>query len=151
MRTSASEFSEGMQQFGTIVGWLMAGGVIGVLLGQYFAPGSQLAMFAGALLFPATVVLGWMLMFPLAVLMLPFAIPAFIRWLRDPLPAPRKAEDPRPPRKATAVGWLFVLAAVPTSLVAGFIAGAPFWYLLAGLLYGYAMRHSARLQDVHLQ
>lgn len=149
MSDTTREFFEGLRQFAAILGWLGGGALLGLGLGQHFAPDSTGAAVAGALLFPATLVLGWMLMFPLALLMLPFAIPRFIRWLRDPLPAVKPPREHRP--QATAAGWIFVLAAVPTSLTAGVIAGAPFWYLLAGLLYGYGLRHSAAVQDVRPQ
>ena len=139
-----------MRQFAEVLACLAVGALLGAALATWQAPGSSLALLLSMLLFPATVLLGWMLMFPLAVLLLPFMIPRFIRWLRDPLPPPPEVEE-RSPREATAAGWLFVVAALPTSLVAGLVAGAPFTYLLAGLLYGYGLRHSAALQNVTLE
>lgn len=149
MNQRGRDFAEGMRQFAEVLGCLAAGALIGAALATWQAPGSSLALLLSVLLFPATVLLGWMLMFPLAVL-LPFMIPRFLRWLRDPLPPAEKAAEVAPP-EATAAGWLFVAAALPTSLLAGLVAGAPFTYLLAGLLYGYGLRHSAALQDVTLE
>lgn len=151
MNERAHELAEGLQHFFTIVGWLACGALLGGLLAIWQAPGSSTALVSSALLFPATVLLGWAMMFPLALVMLPFMIPRFIRWLRDPLPTGKSPDDPPVPRRATAVGWVFVAASIPTSLTAGLIAGAPFWYLLAGLLYGYGLRHSAALQDVSFE
>lgn len=148
MSERTEQFLDGLQHFATIVGWLLAGSVLGSLLANWQAPESQLAIISSALLFPATVLLGWMMMFPLALLMLPFMIPGFIRWLRDPLAKPGARPPRSKPGKAHAGGWVFVAAAIPTSLVAGFIAGAPFIYLLGGLLYGYALRRSTALLEV---
>lgn len=150
MNQRGSEFSDAMRQFAAVLGWLAGGAALGAALGTWHAPDSTFALLLSALLFPTTVLLGWMLMFPLAVLMLPFMIPRFLRWLREPLPPAPKTPEPSPP-EATAAGWVFVAAALPTSLVAGLVAGAPFTYLLAGLLYGYGLRHSAALQDVTLE
>ena len=150
MSQTYQELSDGLRQFGEIVGYLVAGALLGAGLAHWQAPGDQTALVASLLLLPATIVLGWMLMFPLALLMLPLLIPRFIRWLREPLPRSRPDAPPRARRsRATAVGWVFVAAAVPTSLAAGLIAGAPFTYLCAGLAFGYLLRHSAALQDVH--
>ena len=151
MKDRAEQFSEGVQHFATICAWLFGGALLGGLMAAWKAPGSEAAMISSALLFPATILLGWMMMFPLALLMLPFMIPRFIRWLRDPLPPPKPLDAPIEPRRASAVGWIFVAAAIPTSLIAGLVAGAPFSYLLAGLLYGFGMRYSAPLQDVTLE
>jgi len=148
MRDRAREFSEGLQHFAAICGWLFGGALLGALMAAWKAPGSEVAMVSSALLFPATILLGWMMMFPLALLMLPFLIPRFIRWLREPQPPPQPQAEPAGPRRATAAGWVFVAAAVPTSLIAGLIAGAPLSFLLAGLLYGIGLRYSAPLQDV---
>ena len=148
MNDTARQLADGLQHFGTILAWLAGGMLLGALLAHWQAPGSQTALVASALLVPGTIVLGWMLMFPLALLMLPFLIPRFIRWLREPMATPATPREATAPRRATAAGWVFVLAAIPTSLAAGLIAGAPFTYLLAGLLYGLAARHSAALQDV---
>jgi len=147
--STREQLLDGLRHFAAIVGWLAGGAVLGIALARWLAPGSDAALIASALMFPATIVLGWMLMFPLALLLLPFMIPRFIRWLREPLP--KEAPPAARRREASAAGWLFVLAAVPTSLVAGIIAGAPCWYLLAGLLYGYGLRHSASVQDVTLE
>lgn len=149
-RPPPESFAAGMQYIASLLLWFLIGLVLGLLMAGWKAPGSETAMIASALLFPATIVLGWMLMFPLALLALPFAIPRFLRWLREPRPPQRLSEEvPQAPR-ATAVGWVFVAAAVPTSLAAGLIAGAPLSYLLAGLAYGYLLRRSAVLQDVSL-
>lgn len=149
MSPQGDEVADGMRQSAEVLACLAGGALLGAVLAFWLAPGSSSALLLSMLLFPATVLLGWMLMFPLAVLLLPFMIPRFIRWLRDPQPAPKSEE--RQPREATAAGWLFVVAALPTSLVAGLVAGAPVTYLLAGLLYGYGLRHSAALQDVTLE
>lgn len=150
MNQRGRDFAEGMRQLAEVLGWLAGGALIGAALATWQAPGSSLALLLSMLLFPATVLLGWMLMFPLAVLLLPFMIPRFIRWLRNPLPPAPKTAEVGPP-EATAAGWVFVAAALPTSLLAGLVAGAPVTYLLAGLLYGYGLRHSAALQDVTLE
>ncbi|HYE85378.1 MAG TPA: hypothetical protein VEA16_03410 [Vicinamibacterales bacterium] len=149
MSQTIQEFVDGLRQFAEIIGWLVAGAVLGAALAHWQAPGNQTASVASMLLLPGTVVLGWVLMFPVALLALPLLIPRLIRWLRNPLPRPDPTATPRVRvRRASAIGWVFVAAALPTSLVAGFIAGAPLTYLLAGLAYGYLLRHSAALQDV---
>lgn len=148
MNDPARDLAEGLRQFAEILGWLLLGALLGGLLASWQAPGSETAMLVSLMLMPGTVVLGWMLMFPLAVLMLPLLIPRFLRWLREPQPPRSLQAPPARPHEATAVGWVFVAAALPTALTAGLVAGAPFTYLLVGLLYGYALRHSAALQRV---
>lgn len=151
MNERLRELGSGLRQFAAILGWLFIGALLGSALATWQAPGSTTVLVASVLLLPATVVLGWMLMFPLALLMLPFMIPRFIRWLREPRPATAAVTTTERRPQATAAGWIFLVAAIPTSLIAGVIAGAPFWYLLGGVGYGVALRHSAALQEVSFE
>lgn len=141
--------SRGLFQFLITVAWLALGALLGLVLGHFLSQGSTDWTIASALLFPAAIPLGWLLMLGLGILTLPAAL---YRWIRD-FNKPRPRHTTRVSRDQNQVrrlGWVFVISAFPTSLTAGLLADAPMTYLAVGLLYGFAMRFSAALQEIPL-
>lgn len=68
----------------TIIGLLIGGAVLGILLADWIAPGSSLAMPLSALLFPASIILGFFGWLGLAILHLPIAIFRLITGRKQP-------------------------------------------------------------------
>jgi hypothetical protein len=145
-----TDAATGLTNFVLIIVCLLLGAGIGHGLATWQVPDSDLALWTSTLLFPAAILLGWLLLLPLALVALPFALPGLIRRVGEPLAPHGAAETPPPPAKRSRLGWVFVLTSLPTSLLAGLIAGAPFVYLVCGLAYGYLLRHVDALLDVNV-
>ncbi len=135
----------------TIIGLLIGGALLGILLADWIAPGSSLAMPVSALLFPVSIILGFFGWLGLAILHLPMAI---FRWITGrKQPDHGRGDQFIPPGSLAFLpvtvfcsalvglicglvpgGWT-VFAAVPLYVILGFAFGLLLWRLAkTGLL-----------------
>lgn len=137
-----------------ILAWFVVGGSTGYALGRWVGSGSDWALAVSTLMIPASIWVGWGLIFLAAVVALPFLLPGVIRDVSraaagdEPDPAQAAEIHARLERRRLRIGWAFVLACVPICFIAGLVSGAPFTYLAVGLAFGLGMRRSRALQDV---
>lgn len=130
-----------------MLAWLVGGVALGYALSQWCAPESDTAMVVSVLAFPMAAFLGWLLMLAIAMVVAPFMLPKLIRHWRNPASAPKVSPDEQF-RKFKRIGWCFVLTSAPMAFVAGLFAGAPFVYLIGGLIYGLLLRRSRSMYEV---
>lgn len=130
-----------------ILAWLIGGVLLGYALSQWCRPESDAALVVSVLAFPMAALFGWLLMLAVAVLVAPFMLPKRIRHWRK-LSSTLKVSPRQKQRNFKRTGWRFELASVPMAFVAGLFAGAPFLYLVTGLVYGLLLRASRSMYEV---